>query len=142
MKNKTPLIVIGIIVLAGIIGAVAYGMNQNKSDDMSTMDMSKDSSKSSSSDSMTAKDAVSTDSVAIENFDFTPATITVKKGTMVTWTNKDSVQHNVVGDDYNKLNGKLIAKGESFSFKFDEAGTYAYHCSPHPYMKGTVIVTE
>jgi plastocyanin len=35
---------------------------------------------------------------------------------------------------------ELLAKGESYSFTFKKAGTYTYHCTPHPYMKGTVVV--
>ena len=141
MKSKSPLIAIGIILLVGAISAVVYGVSMNKSDDMASMNMSTDNS-SSSKDSVSTKDAVAADSVKIENFAYSPSAIKVKKGTTVTWTNNDSVEHNVVGDDYSDLNGKLLKKGESFSFTFNETGTYGYHCAPHPYMKGTVVVTE
>ena len=77
--------------------------------------------------------------VEIENFAFTPATITVKVGTTVTWTNKDTVRHTVTSDK-GLFDSGLFGKGESFSFTFTEAGTYTYHCTPHPNMKGTIIV--
>jgi amicyanin len=66
----------------------------------------------------------------------------VKVGTKVTWTNQDSVGHDVVADTESPDAPKsdLLRKGESYSFTFNKAGTYTYYCSPHPYMKGTVIV--
>ena len=82
--------------------------------------------------------------VTIKDFAFNPGTITVKVGTKVTWTNEDSVSHTVTADTMSAdapASGN-IAKGESYSFTFNKAGTYAYHCTPHPYMKASVIVTE
>lgn len=88
-----------------------------------------------------------TASVIIENSAFTPARITVKKGTTVTWTNEDSMEHNVVSDDDAPAGGPpktadLLSQGEVFSFKFDTVGTFPYHCTPHPFMQGTVEVVE
>ncbi|MBC7764492.1 cupredoxin domain-containing protein [Microbacteriaceae bacterium] len=88
------------------------------------------------------KDAAATNMVAIENFNFAPTAITVKKGTTVTWTNNDSVKHNVVGDNLDALKGPLLEKGKSYTYTFTTVGTFTYHCDPHPYMKGTVTVTE
>lgn len=83
--------------------------------------------------------AEQTSKVTIENFAYTPATITVKKGTIVTWTNQDDVRHDVAADG-GAFKSELLAKGESFSHTFDEIGTFKYHCTPHPNMIGTVIV--
>ncbi len=83
--------------------------------------------------------------VQIQDSSFAPAIIRVKKGTTVTWTNQDSVQHNVVSDEDSPregLNGPLLEKGKTYSFTFDNVGTYAYHCTPHPTMQGTVEVVE
>lgn len=85
---------------------------------------------------------VSTNQVAIENFTFTPASITIKKGTSVTWTNKDATQHSVIGDTGNGPSGGLLAQGKTYSFTFNEAGTFSYHCGPHPNMTGKVTVIE
>lgn len=78
-------------------------------------------------------------SIEIKNFAFGPKTLTIKKGTTVTWTNQDSVAHTATSDDGGFDTG-LLAKGESGSVTFDEAGTYSYHCTPHPNMKATVVV--
>jgi plastocyanin len=85
--------------------------------------------------------------VNMQNFAFTPATITVPKGTTVTWINQDSANHQILNDATGTLgqgvlfSSNSLPKGASYSFKFDTAGTYPYHCSIHPSMKGTVVVT-
>jgi len=77
--------------------------------------------------------------VVIENFAFSPATITVSIGTTVTWTNKDTVQHTVTSH-MSVFDSGLFGKDKSFSFTFNQVGTYEYYCIPHPYMTGKVIV--
>ncbi len=85
--------------------------------------------------------------VNIQNFAFNPASITVPKGTTVTWVNQDSANHQIVSDAQGSIaQGALftsnsLPKGASYSFKFDNTGTYPYLCSIHPSMKATVIVT-
>jgi plastocyanin len=85
--------------------------------------------------------------VNIQNFAFNPATITISRGTTVTWVNQDSVNHQVLNDaDGSIAEGVLFAsdslpKGGIYSFKFDTPGNYPYHCSIHPSMKAAVIVT-
>lgn len=78
-------------------------------------------------------------SVQISNFNFSPATLTVKVGDTVTWTNQDSAGHSVTADD-NSFNTGIIDQGKSGTMTFSTAGTYTYHCSVHPSMKGTIIV--
>jgi len=80
-------------------------------------------------------------SIDIANFAFSPATITVKAGTTITWTNKDSAPHTVTAADGSFDSGNM-AKSQSYSKKFDTAGSYAYVCAYHPNMKATVIVTQ
>jgi plastocyanin len=77
--------------------------------------------------------------VVIKNLAFDPATVTIKAGESVTWTNQDSMNHTVVADQGEFKSGEL-ANGATFSFTFDKAGSYAYHCSIHPSMTGTVVV--
>ena len=77
--------------------------------------------------------------VTIQNFAFGPKELRVKVGTKVVWTNKDSVRHNAVSD-VGTFEGPLLAAGESYEHVFDEAGTFPYHCAPHPNMKAVVIV--
>lgn len=88
---------------------------------------------------------VETSKVEIKGFAFSPASIKVKKGTTVTWTNTDTASHNVVaqeGAPAGGPNGPLFGQNQTFSHTFDSVGVYAYICTPHPFMKGTVEVTE
>lgn len=80
-------------------------------------------------------------SVSIKGFKYTPETITVKVGDTVTWTNSDSVAHTATADDGSWDTGS-IGTGESKEVIFTKAGTFSYHCTPHPFMKGKVVVTE
>ena len=80
-----------------------------------------------------------TTSVAISNFSFSPATITVKAGASVTWTNKDSTTHTVTSDTGAFDSGHL-SPGATFNFTFASSGNFTYHCAIHSTMKGTVIV--
>jgi plastocyanin len=77
--------------------------------------------------------------VVMKGFAFDPASVTVKVGDTVTWTNEDSATHTVDADNGEFSSGDL-AQGKTFSFKFDKAGTYPYHCKVHPNMKGTIVV--
>jgi plastocyanin len=82
-----------------------------------------------------------TTEVKIDNFSFTPATLTVAAGTTVTWTNRDDIPHTVVSvDDPKAFKSKVMDTDEKFSFTFTKAGTYTYFCSVHPKMTGTVVV--
>ena len=77
--------------------------------------------------------------IAIKNFAFAPSSLTVKTGTTVTWTNDDSAPHTVVADG-GAFTSPQLATGSSYPFTFTQAGTYTYHCSIHPSMKGTIVV--
>lgn len=79
--------------------------------------------------------------ISLQNFAFTPADIDIKAGTTVTWTNLDGVAHTVTGDNGGPSSGTIEPQG-TYSYTFSTAGTYAYHCAPHPYMTGTVTVTQ
>jgi plastocyanin len=78
--------------------------------------------------------------VNIDNFSFTPATLTVPVGAKVTWTNKDDVPHTVVSTNNAFHHSPALDTDESFSYAFDKAGTYEYYCSVHPKMVGKVVV--
>lgn len=85
----------------------------------------------------TPSEPVDENTVIIEDYKYQPAEITIQAGETITWINKDSVRHNAKGDSFDT---GLLGKEESGEQQFDEAGTYDYHCTPHPYMKGKVIV--
>ena len=82
--------------------------------------------------------------ITIRSFAFSPQEITVAQGTTVTWTNQDSAPHTITSDTGapEAISSDSLSQGASFSFTFTKPGTYPYHCSIHPSMKGTIIVTS
>lgn len=78
-----------------------------------------------------------TDYVKIQNSQYYPDSITISSGDTVRWTNLDSTNHTVVGSDFSSGN---ITSQDSYDHTFTKAGTYSYHCSIEPSMKGIVIV--
>ncbi len=89
-----------------------------------------------------ASEAVETDKVAIVDFGYDPPTITVPPGTKVTWTNTGDQPHSAtsLATDPAKFDSGIMNRGQTFSYTFEKAGTYAYFCTVHPFMRGTVIV--
>jgi plastocyanin len=83
--------------------------------------------------------AAATENVTISDFQFTPAQITVQQGDTVTWTNEGPTAHSATASDGSFDTG-IFSAGGSRSHTFDEAGTFAYICTPHPNMHGTVVV--
>jgi len=77
--------------------------------------------------------------IDIQNFAFTPSETRAARGTKITWTNRDSIQHSVISDT-GIFSGPLLPQGQSFSTTLSAPGTYTYHCGPHPNMKGKIIV--
>jgi plastocyanin len=75
---------------------------------------------------------------------YTPSKITIKQGSLVTWMNEDSAFHSVTSgfyDDPNELfDSGYLDPQQSFTFSFEDIGTYNYFCTLHPWMKGQVIV--
>lgn len=76
--------------------------------------------------------------VEIKGFAFNPSSLTVPKGTTVVWTQSDDMPHTVTGDGFDS---GTLSKGQTFSHVFDKEGTFEYHCSIHPSMKGEVTVS-
>lgn len=90
----------------------------------------------------TSKPKKGTSAITITDNGFTPATLTVKVGTVVIWTNTGVVDHNVTSTNGPTLKSPLhITSGKTFSFKFTKAGTYNYNCTFHAsFMIGKIIV--
>ena len=80
-----------------------------------------------------------TTNIVVKNFMFMPMSVTVTTGSTVTWSNQDQEPHTVVSDTGLFRSG-AIDTNESFSFKFDQPGTYHFMCSIHPQMVGTIVV--
>ena len=75
----------------------------------------------------------------IDNFAFTPQTITVKAGDTVTWTNRDDIPHTVTSST-GAFRSKALDTDDTFAFTFATPGTYKYFCALHPHMTGSIVV--
>ena len=87
-----------------------------------------------------APSAPTTLQATISGFAFSPREIKIKKGDTVIWTQQDNTVHTVTSDSGSELTSDALSIGGTYTHTFTTAGTFAYHCNPHPGMKGTVVV--
>ena len=80
--------------------------------------------------------------VTIDNFSFTPATLTVKAGTTVTWTNQDDIPRGIGSANNAFPKSKALDTDDSYSFTFATPGTYQFFCYLHPKMVGSIVVEQ
>jgi amicyanin len=77
--------------------------------------------------------------VKIDNFTFSPQTLTIKAGTKVTWTNDDDIPHTVVSTT-KAFRSSALDTDDKYSFTFTTPGTFEYFCTLHPHMTGSIVV--
>ena len=155
MKRSIIVIIVILIIAAALVGVFLLKGGKLAANPSPTPSpthtpsptMTPTSSPSSSASPMPSQSpsqsSQTTSNIAITNFAFNPATVTVKKGTVLTWTNNDSVGHSVTETDSQPgPASSTLAQGKSYSFTFSAVGTFHYHCSVHPDMTGTVVVTD
>ncbi len=120
--------------LCALVALAAAGCGSSNS--------SSTSSGSSSGSASTAAASSSGGGVAIkmQNIAFDPKAVTVKVGQKVTWTNDDSVDHNVTSQSGETIKSDNFGKGGTFSFTPTKAGTINYVCTIHPGMTATLTV--
>ena len=139
--GKLVAIIIAIIILAGG-GWLIFGRDNNKNATPANTSTTPSNAQNQSNASSASTKPAASSSVSIADMAFSPAAITVKKGTKVTWTNNDSTAHTVTADSGSGPASGNLTNGQSYSFTYDTVGTFSYHCSIHPDMTGTVTVTE
>ena len=148
--KKSPVaigIAVGVIILGGIYyftirNSSVYTANNTSSSTMMTSDTSQTSATSPKTNSVKAVSSQTSSShvyVEILNYTFTPKALTIKAGTIVTWTNKDSMIHTITADNGGPTSVGL-SQGQSYTYKYTTPGIYGYHCSIHPTMTGMIIV--
>ena len=138
-NTRTALIVLVVLIVAAVGYVVVRARSHSK-----TPSVASTASPTAGSENSDQASSVTPNKVDIGDMAFVPASITVKAGTAVSWLNTDSVQHTVTADtpSDNAPASQAFGLGETYVFLFTTPGTYTYHCSIHPSMKGTVIVTQ
>jgi plastocyanin len=86
------------------------------------------------------KSSGGSDALTISNFKFSPASLTAAKGARITVANHDSTAHTATADDGTSFDTGDIDPGSSGTVTLAKPGSYSYHCSIHPFMKGTIVV--
>jgi len=79
-------------------------------------------------------------SIAISDFKFSPATLTVRHGARIGVTNGDNAPHSVTADDGRSFDSGTVQSGGSATFTVATTGRFPYHCAIHPFMKGELVV--
>jgi len=146
MSKSVVGIIIAAVAVLGVVGVVMMGKSKTSQTNTTTTTTSTDQPASNTNSQASSSETSSQTAVEMKNTAYSPTKIKIKKGTTVTWTNKDSIEHDVAPDQPSAAfvgsNG-LLSKGESYSFTFNTVGTFTYHCTPHAsFMKGTVEVVE
>lgn len=144
-RRHAGLLLAGLVALASLVGGCGSSATSSQH---STASAAHSTATASAASTTTASAATTTRSSApgaahtikIQNFAYHAPTVTVKVGTRVTWTNFDSSNHTVTADN-NSFDLGNLNQGQSKSMVFTKPGTYPYHCTYHPFMHGTVIVT-
>lgn len=122
------------------LGAFALtGCGGSDSDSGASGGSSSNDSSTPASDAAGGSGAVA---IAMKDIAFDPSSVTVKVGQKITWTNEDSVQHDVESTSGEKINSDLFGEGGTFSFTPTKAGTIDYVCTVHPGMEGSITVTQ
>ncbi len=78
--------------------------------------------------------------IGIDNFQFSPKTLTVRAGARITWINSDDVPHLIVNVQNKFKQSPVLDTDQRYSVTLDRRGTYNYFCSLHPQMQGTIVV--
>jgi plastocyanin len=134
-QSKGKLVAIYIVIAIVVYGAIYYFFIAKKGGFSAVMQQTSQLTPATSAAPATTAE----NPIQISNFSFSPSSLTVKAGDTVTWTNADSVGHSATADDKSFDTG-IIDTGKSGTATFTKAGTFTYHCSVHPSMKGTIIV--
>ena len=132
-------LILVLVVIAGATVMIA-GCTSSSSPSPSPITSMATSSPSLSPVTSTATSTASQNSVAIQNYAFNPSTLTIQKGATVTWKNYDSVQHTVTSDS-GAFSSPRLSTGDTYTYQFNNTGSFSYHCSIHTYMTGTIVVT-
>ncbi len=146
MNNKllTGLIIAAITVAGVCIVSLTQSDSSRQAQTPTEGSSSQEAENRTTNEPAASSDPQATNAVTYKDFKVEPRTLTVKKGTTVTWTNEDTARHDVTPEtetDEFKASA-LFGKGESYEVTFNTVGSFDYICSPHPYMKGTIEVIE
>ncbi|MGI8462378.1 MAG: cupredoxin domain-containing protein [Solirubrobacterales bacterium] len=134
------------MILIGSIVAAAFAVGCGSDEETASTEASSTSSSSDEETSATTEasggKAESEVTVDIVDFKYDPPTVTVAAGGDVRWVNDDDAAHTATDNEDPGFDTGTLEQGAEKTVTFDDAGSFAYICEFHPFMKGTVEVTE
>jgi plastocyanin len=125
-----------LLALCAVVALAAAGCGGSNSSSTSS-----GSSSSASTSTPAASSSGGGVTIKMQNIAFAPKAVTVKVGQKVTWTNEDTVDHNVTSQSGETIKSDNFGKGGTFSFTPKKAGTIKYVCTIHPGMTATLTVS-
>lgn len=139
LRRALPAMVVALVAVVGLAGC---GKIQNSYGNATKSTNTPAAGVAASPTASAAQAPATSNTVIIQNFAFAPASLTVKAGTKVTWTNNDSTVHDVTSTDgpavdaatTSTFSSGTLNQGDSFSFTFSKPGTYYYECTIHAAM--------
>jgi len=141
-EKQISAVLIGVALIIGIISFLYT--NQNESIIIKTNESSSPQNTSTQLTNATTNSTNKTISevytIEITTSGFSPKELTIKKGDIVKWINKDNLSHTITSDTGNELGSSSLISNEAYSHKFNFDGTYNYHCTLHQIVKGKIIV--
>lgn len=141
MNTKLITLLVLLALLISGVYALTYWRNVSPEAVPVSQEMPSGNSGKNFSPEIIVNDALAGSPVAVEisGFQFQPKELRIPVGTKVIWKNNDSVKHTVTSNT-GAFGSQLFGKDETFEFTFNQTGTFAYYCKPHPNMKATIIV--
>lgn len=127
------------LALVALTATVVVGCGDDKDKDKTTASDSEDTY--SQDDDKAPRPGAEVD-VSIKDIKFNPKTIKVRVGDEITWTNEDTIVHNVTAESGADFKSGDLNQGDTFDFEPTKAGTIAYVCTIHPGQDGTIEVAE
>lgn len=140
--KKTIIVILVIIVLGVIVYYLVGNKNTSQIYQPTQTNSASNMPMQQAPANTTTTVAASNAAVSIQNFSFNPGNLQVKSGATVTWTNNDQVAHTVTFNSSSMKSSSILTPGQSFQTTFTSAGTFTYHCSIHPMMQGSVVVSN
>ena len=137
---KTLWIFIAVTIAIVIIGGAFLLMNPKSTPSSNTNPSTLPANTLLNNPASSSASNPATQNINIQNFAFSPSSLTINKCDSVVWANQDSAAHAVISDSGSEISSTSLSIGQSYSHTFNQAGTYDYHCGVHPSMKGEIIV--
>jgi plastocyanin len=142
IRRTLPLLATATAAVVLVAGCGSSSKNTSSNPYATPTTPSTSSTPSTPAGASAAGPAVAAASVKIKSYAFSPASVTVKVGGKITFTNEDGTAHTATADDGTSFDSGSLGHRQSKTITFTKAGTFSYHCAFHAFMTGKVVVSS